>query len=270
MAGTLTDHFYYKISFRWVYNMHDVEYERSRPGYRASSLMVCSFFLCITLSACANNASVTRYVEYQTKTDLRIPLSGVAYITNGGRSSSQNNHKDRTQRYAVDIVSLQSETAENEEATNPKSKRFYTGLRRNNESHYCFGRLVVAPGDGLIYSVKDRFDDNAEVGAKNNRAPLGNHIVINHKNDEYSVIAHLKKDTIRVKPQQRVKQGDPLGECGNSGRSIRPHVHYHLQTSPLPFHGDGLPIQFRNYYSDGQKIDRGEPIRGETVAHPDT
>ncbi len=250
--------------------MRDGECGTGRPGYRVLLLMVCSVFLSIFLSACTSSGPDLRYADYQTKTDLRIPLTGVGYITNGGRSSGKNNHKDGSQRYAVDIVSLKSETAEDVLVTKPKSKRFYTGLRRQNESHYCFGRLVVAPGDGLIYSVKDRVDDNTEVGARNNRAPLGNYIVIDHQNDEYSVIAHFKKGTIRVKRQQRVKQGDPLGECGNSGRSIRPHVHYHLQTSPLPFHGLGLPIQFRNYYSDGQLIDRGEPIRGEVVAHPDS
>jgi len=250
--------------------MCDGESATGRLGYRTLLLVVCSVFLCIFLSACATSGPDLRHADYQTKTNLRIPLTGVGYIVNGGRSSGDNNHKHMSQRYAVDIVSLQSDTAENVSATKVKSNRFYTGLRRENSSHYCFGRLVVAPGDGLIYEVKDRFDDNTEVGARNHRAPLGNYIVINHKNGEFSFIAHFKKGTIRVKPQQRVKQGDPLGECGNSGRSLRPHVHYHLQTSPLPFHGAGLPIQFRNYYSDGQLVDRGEPIRGETVAHPDT
>ena len=28
-----------------------------------------------------------------------------------------------------------------------------------------------------------------------------------------------------------VKQGDPVGECGNSGASVAPMVHYRLQNS---------------------------------------
>ena len=37
--------------------------------------------------------------------------------------------------------------------------------------------------------------------------------------------------------EDTVKQGDPVGECGNSGASAAPKVHYQLQNSAGIPHG---------------------------------
>ena len=52
----------------------------------------------------------------------------------------------------------------------------------------------------------------------------GNVIVIEHKNNEYSFIAHCVKGSIKVKEGQRVKQGQPLAQLGNTGNSTAPHL----------------------------------------------
>ena len=44
-----------------------------------------------------------------------------------------------------------------------------------------------------------------------------------------------------------MKQGEVIGECGNSGSSFAPHVEYSLQNTrgfPLP---KTMPAQFVNY-----------------------
>jgi hypothetical protein len=51
----------------------------------------------------------------------------------------------------------------------------------------------------------------------------------------------------------------------NSGNTSQPHLHFHVQNSPRSDEGDGLPAPFTNYVADGKPIDRGEPIRGQTV-----
>ena len=64
-----------------------------------------------------------------------------------------------------------------------------------------------------------------------------------------------------------MKQGEAVAECGNSGPSPVPHIHYQLQNSgglPLP---DSLPAQFVNYMADGKLVDVGEPVRGQTVSN---
>jgi hypothetical protein len=38
--------------------------------------------------------------------------------------------------------------------------------------------------------------------------------------------------SIKVKPGDRLKEGDIIGNCGNSGRSPYPHLHFQLQATP--------------------------------------
>ena len=65
----------------------------------------------------------------------------------------------------------------------------------------------------------------------------------------------------------RVKPGQFLGSCGNSGNTSEPHIHYHLQDRPGfdPAHAEGLPAQFRSYLADGKPVERGEPVKGQVI-----
>ena len=89
--------------------------------------------------------------------------------------------------------------------------------------------------------------------------------IIDHENGEFSFLAHLKKSTIVVTAGDRIEIGQYLGLCGNSGHSSEPHLHYHLQNTPVFFQGEGLPSQFQSYVADGKEIERGEPIYGQYV-----
>lgn len=62
----------------------------------------------------------------------------------------------------------------------------------NNDEHYCFGRLVVAPGRGLVIDSKDGIHDNVP-GIPNEKEIPGNYVVIDHLNGEYSMLAHFKQ-----------------------------------------------------------------------------
>lgn len=68
--------------------------------------------------------------------------------------------------------------------------------------------------------------------------------MIEHADGNFSLTAHLRKGTVRVQVGQRVEAGDPLGECGNSGISTEPHVHFHMQDHPDFFLGSGRPVWF--------------------------
>jgi len=98
------------------------------------------------------------------------------------------------------------------------------------EDYYCYGKPVLAPGDGYIVNVSDNIDDNliADVNIKDN---WGNSIIIDHKNGLYSQLSHLKKLSFKVKTGDYVKRGDLIASCGNSGRSPEPHLHFQLQLS---------------------------------------
>lgn len=134
-----------------------------------------------------------------------------------------------------------------------------------NEKHYCYGRLIVSPGSGVVVDSKDGVPDGVP-GRRNDWARAGNYVVVDHLNGEYSMLAHFQTGSVLVNKGDSVEAGDPLGKCGNSGRSNLPHLHYHLQNPPFWFAGDALPAQFSHYYSNGEYVRRGEPVQGEIIS----
>ena len=112
--------------------------------------------------------------------------------------------------------------------------------------------------------VNNSFTDNLP-GRSDQIMPAGNRVLISHGNQEYSLLMHLKQDSIKVKTGAKVKRGDIVAECGNSGASPAPHLEYRLQNSrgtPYPF---TLPAQFVDYMADGKSVAEGEPVRGQFV-----
>ncbi len=98
--------------------------------------------------------------------------------------------------------------------------------------YYCYNKPVFAPADGFVEIITDNINDN-EIGNVNTINNWGNSIVIRHLNGLYSQISHLKQGTFKVKVGDYVKRGDILANCGNSGRSPEPHVHFQMQTLPV-------------------------------------
>jgi urea transporter len=96
---------------------------------------------------------------------------------------------------------------------------------------YCYNKPVLACADGTVESIADHIDDNP-IGIINMTENWGNSIVIKHAEGLYSQVSHLKKDSVKVKPGDLVRQGDIIGLCGNSGRSPEPHLHFQVQASP--------------------------------------
>ena len=75
------------------------------------------------------------------------------------------------------------------------------------------GSKVAAPADGVVVYC----------GSKNG---YGNIIVIDHGYGTVTRYGHL--DGFDVRPGQRVKRGEIIGESGNTGRSTAPHLHYEV------------------------------------------
>ncbi len=190
---------------------------------------------------------------YRTCVALRLPFSGIWTVLWGGRSFKDNFHVvSPTQRFAYDFV-----------ITVDGCSHAAEGLA--NSDYYCWGEPIFSPARGTVVAAVDGIDDCAP-GVMNRKAPLGNHLIIDHGNQEFSWLAHLRRGSIAVCVGQAVVEGDVLGSCGNSGHSSEPHLHYHLQTTSSLKKGEGLPAQFENYVVDGQFIVRGEPLRYQRVA----
>jgi len=112
--------------------------------------------------------------------------------------------------------------------------------------------------------MKNNVEENIP-GVTNTDELFGNYVIIDHGNDEFSVLAHMITGSIPVHPGEIVEKREMIGLCGNSGNSTEPHLHYHLQNSPSISSGEGLPAQFRNYYADDLFVVMGEPLRDQVI-----
>jgi len=204
----------------------------------------------------APDAAETRYLDYKDKTRFVWPLKGDWLVYQGGRSTYDNYHAAyRDQRFAYDMIAVSQD-------------KLCSGDGERLEEFYAFGQPVLASADGTVDWTADLFDDNP-VKKPSSLSPIqGNNVVIDHGNGEFSMLAHLKRGSVKVKTGDKVKAGQEIAQCGNSGNSPFPHLHYHLQTTPNWFKGDGLPIQFHDYIVDGKPVASGEPVRGQVVKTP--
>lgn len=105
----------------------------------------------------------------------------------------------------------------------------YKGDGLSVKDYYCFGKPVVAVGNGEVVAVCNDVEDN-EIGSENRIHNWGNYVVLKHTDDLFSIVAHLQKDSVRCKVGDMVRMGDLLGLCGNSGLSPYPHLHFQFQT----------------------------------------
>lgn len=118
------------------------------------------------------------------------------------------------------------------------------------EHYYCYNKPILAPADGIIVDLHDHIDDNP-IGEINTRENWGNTIVIKHGEHIYTQLSHLKKGSFKIKNGDQVKQGDILANCGNSGRSPYPHLHFQVQTSPY-IGSKTISYPFAYYIKEGQ------------------
>ena len=73
--------------------------------------------------------------------------------------------------------------------------------------------------------------------------------MIQHAEKEYSLLAHLKPGSICVRTGQQVNLGEKIGECGNSGNTSEPHLHFQIQSGKSFYSSFGLPVSFSNIYA---------------------
>lgn len=193
------------------------------------------------------------HLEHRTRADLRLPFDGEFFVVWGGRTVAQNYHAAHpNQRFAYDLLVVRDGAT-------------HTGAGERNEEYHCFGRPILAPADGRVVVAVDGIADNVP-GRMDASQVAGNHVVLDHGTDEFSVLAHLRSGSVKVRSGDRVTRGQPLGQCGNSGNSSEPHLHYQLQDGPEMGNSAGLPAQFADYLADGRAVARGEPVQGQTIA----
>jgi murein DD-endopeptidase MepM/ murein hydrolase activator NlpD len=124
---------------------------------------------------------------------------------------------------------------------------------------------ILAPADGTVASATDGLPDSMP-GARDEVHKEGNVVIIDHGQGEWSMLAHLKQGSVRVKPGQHVKAGQEIGRCGSSGNATEPHLHVQLMNASDFWKAEGLPLPFTNLLVDGKPVEKAELVRGQMVS----
>jgi murein DD-endopeptidase MepM/ murein hydrolase activator NlpD len=191
---------------------------------------------------------------HKTQTPLRLPFDGQWFVLWGGRKYDDNRHTPvPDMRYALDVFIV-------------KGAGTASGQGLRNEDYYAWGQPLFSPGDGVVVSVVNDAPDN-EPNRPRPGVLYGNSLVIDHGNGEFSLLGHLQRGSVVVKPGQRVTAGQLVARCGNSGMSTEPHLHYQLMDDADWKKAQGLPAQFQNFLANGRFVERGEPMRAQVVSH---
>jgi murein DD-endopeptidase MepM/ murein hydrolase activator NlpD len=149
---------------------------------------------------------------------LQLPFQGSWFVYWGGDTKDVNyHHDDKAETYALDLVKAD------------EKGNFFKGSGLKNEDYYAYGQSVLAPAGGKVIEAVDGMRENQPTKTTNNYMRFGNSVIIEHGQGLYSIIAHLRPGSVQVKSGDLVETGQKLGECGNSGNSSEPHLHFHLQ-----------------------------------------
>lgn len=193
---------------------------------------------------------------------VRLPSNETIRVAWGGDRLATNYHVSTPdQRWAYDLV------------VEPAAHG-----SENPEDYGCYGTPVVAPVSARVRYTTDGAPDHRPGAVSNDmQNPTGNTVVLGLDTGTYLVIAHLKNGSVLVEAGDQVREGDPVGACGNSGNTSEPHIHIHHQRQdpqnrPLNF-SEGLPLYFRDHDGatmpeGGVKVSNGQvTLTGATVRH---
>ena len=115
------------------------------------------------------------------------------------------------------------------------------------ENYYSYNKDIIAPLDGIVIEVCNKYPDTKIKKDRTIACDVdevrGNFIIIKHKYNECSMIAHIKKDSFKVKVGDIVKEGQVIASVGNSGNTNGPHIHFQIQKGPND-DAEGIPITF--------------------------
>jgi len=187
---------------------------------------------------------------FTTKTRLFLPLKGRLLVWDGHDYYAHHrridyvhpiikafNWRTNSSRYSLDLV-----------VTDPDGNMH--GASEDKSGYFGYSQPVYAPAGGVVVkavgTVAEGAQNSLEALGADLTTALGNQVVIDHGNGEFSHLGHLKPGSVLVKVGDRVEAGQKLGAVGTSGWSLFPHLHYEL-TRSADMKLEGLPAIFHDF-----------------------
>jgi hypothetical protein len=196
---------------------------------------------------------------------VALPVTGRWRGLNSPASKVPSHTHRLGQTFAIDI------TYEPEGASPRALDPLWRPMRRP-EGFPSFGQEVFAPFDGEVIAVRGTSRDHLsrlslpgiaymvlEGFVRSLGAPrhlLGSHVMVRAASTgaadgTVAVLAHLRRGSPTVQVGERVRAGQVIGQCGNSGNSSDPHVHFQLMDGPDITTAKGLPFAWRYLDEEG-------------------
>ena len=204
---------------------------------------------------------------------IALPVQGAWRVTQGHTCETAHRRSPLGSEFAWDLAAV------DDERRPPGSK---SASSHRDDPRLGFGRPVTAPIAGRVSAAFGDADDNVAGGEAPTRSigetmrdPLwyfGNYVVI--EGPSVSVLlAHLRKGSLSVKKGDTVREGDPIGTVGNSGRTVDPHLHVQVMDRPDPADPAvaGVPAVFRDYLeasTRGEGPDKESVVRRVSAGDP--
>lgn len=159
------------------------------------------------------------------------------------------------ERFAIDWVRLGDDG------------RFFRGDSRENANWYGYAEPVFAVAAGRVALVRDGLPERAPFGPEpaipyTPETVTGNTVVVDIGAGRFAVYAHLMPGSVSVEEGDGVREGQSIGQIGNSGHSLAPHLHFHIEDRPDPLRGEGLPFELAAYRLIGRLDSVPEALRG--------
>lgn len=188
-------------------------------------------------------------VRHETAIVLAPPLRGGPWVAlydpmlMGGHRTAMYAVQGRAgipSRFAIDFVKL------GEDGSPARGERSLIA------NWHGYGAEVLAVADAIVIEAHDDISESPSVAAAQGTVPLenvsGNFVSLDLGGGRYAFYEHLKHGSVRVKPGDRVKGGDVIGQLGNSGSSSAgPHLHFHVADARAELAAEGLPYVFASF-----------------------
>lgn len=198
-----------------------------------------------------------RSTDFSNVALARAPFDGDWLISWGGEDPKDNHHiGSPPQERALDIRKIIPGSGAQTSQGDPKK----------NESYGCWAQPIYSPIDGVVEVAVDGVPDNIP-GELNRPSALGNYVMVRSAEGFVVVLAHFKQGSVAIRAGAKVKAGEFLAQCGNSGNSTEPHLHMHVQSDISMQRSVARRMVFPSLVIGGVAKSDYTPIKGDVISN---